>query len=75
MWLHFWVDMYDETWRFWVSITAAGMTLLTLANKDKKSLHHEAKKMIRGDTVLVEHPVKGLRWCQGKGLLLEGPPW
>jgi hypothetical protein len=73
--LSYWVDLYDDAWRFWCAIDEAEKQRLLLPNTDEDELHDRAREIIRQHTVLQRHPVNGLEWIRGDACLLEGPPW
>lgn len=65
--LHLWQDVYEDTLHFWSSIDTADEARIAASGTDGgDSTFVVARAILRGKTVLLEHPVTGVfAWCDG----------
>jgi hypothetical protein len=74
--LVYWVDIFDDYWRFCCPIDQVEKAeLISVNGHQQEQLHDCARKVLRRHTVLQEHPVHGPSWVDGSKCTLDGPAW
>lgn len=72
--LQYWVEIWDDGWKYWVEIDERERNDLTQV--DVENYQTEIIKLIRTkESVVCKHPSDEFYVLAGAECLLDGPPW
>jgi len=75
LWLHFWVEIFDDITHYWAPLTSEGAGSLRKQAGSEDEVVSMARTLIERERTVLMDGTARTEWIVGEHAILSGPPW